>query len=296
MKRIIFTHYDLDGGGAAVIMSRVIHEKYNEWPEIKYAGYNTIDNKVLEHRKNNPDDCIYLTDISLKEETCELLDGTNIVIYDHHDNLDHLNKFSWVHINKNYCATRLLYHIFSKKYDISEYANFAKLVDLYDRWLWVENDDKIPLMLNDVWKMNPYKFLDRFKNNPAVLFSAVEQEIWKINEDNRKMELKNIQKDIKTFDIKGYKCACVYINMDVSVISHYILKDNPDIDILFIPLINNSSISVRTKKDIDISLLCQHVGGGGHKQAGGFAYELKPVVENIIMNLFKEYDFPVNNE
>ena len=36
--------------------------------------------------------------------------------------------------------------------------------------------------------------------------------------------------------------------------------------------------------------------GGGHKQAGGFAYELKPVVENIIMNLFKEYDFPVNNE
>lgn len=296
MGRIIFTHYDLDGAGAAIIMSKVIHEKYDEWPEIKYSGYGKIDDKVLEYREQNPDDYIYLTDISLKEETCEKLDGTNIVIYDHHDNLDHLSKFNWVHINKNYCATRLLYHIFSKKYDILEYANFAKLVDLYDRWLWVENDDTIPLMLNDVWKMNPYKFLDRFKENPAVLFTPVEQEVWKINEDKRKMELKNIQKDINIFNIKNYKCACVYINDDVSVQSHYILKDNPEIDILFIPLVNNNSVSVRTKKDIDLSLLCQHAGGGGHKQAGGFTFELKPFVESMIMQLFTQYDFPVNNE
>jgi oligoribonuclease NrnB/cAMP/cGMP phosphodiesterase (DHH superfamily) len=292
MNIVIFTHYDLDGGGSAVIISTVIYQKYGKYPVVKYSGYEKIDERVLKWREEHPDDLIILTDISLQEETCEKLDGTKIWIYDHHENLDHLKKFSWVSIDTTYCATKNLFLKFSKKYDLKNYYNFVETVDKYDRWLWAETDEELPIILNDVWAIDPFKFLDKFKTNPYIQLSETEKVIYNMNKNRRKFWLSNMDDKIHKFQLLDYNVGTICLTEDISILGHYVLKKHADLDILFIVIPNNNTVSVRTKRDnIDLSLLCQHADGGGHITSGGFPLGIcaSSLFESILKDKFVDY-------
>lgn len=95
--------------------------------------------------------------------------------------------------------------------------------------------------------------------------------------------MKTMQTTMFFEKINGYQervkriCACI-IKEDKSYsseISYHILEKRPDVDIVIIYNILESTIQLRSRKDseIDCSVIARHLGGGGHKAAAGYAID-----------------------
>jgi phosphoesterase RecJ-like protein len=62
-----------------------------------------------------------------------------------------------------------------------------------------------------------------------------------------------------------------------------------NISILFIELDNLVRVSLRSKKDIDISTIAIYYGGGGHKNASGFEMKIDNI-EMFLKDLIKKIE------
>ena len=175
----LFTHNDLDGIGCACVLKHVVDVlsfKYRlsntSQVDVSYLSYDKV-NSVIQQFINDKEyenyTLIFITDISVDEETAKLIDktiGDKVVLLDHHQHLEWLDEYPWATVSPfkykpfeneassgtyllwdylRYPANRKISKRFPELAKNGEFEMFAptaslndfvELVTDYDTWAW----------------------------------------------------------------------------------------------------------------------------------------------------------------
>lgn len=229
-----------------------------------------------------------------------------ITVLDHHKTaIDDYTKafpskvggFGWMFIqptenceivfSTNESGAKLTWMYFHGGYN--EVPDYIELISDRDLWEFkLENSRKFyyGLKLQDLSTFNMIEtLLNSFKNNIIIEGGKYEKVH---NERNEKIAKANIIDIEVILRGKRYKGGLVNSYLDVAsdLCSNLISKRGYDIAIAY--NVNNKGVvgcSLRSKKDLDSSLLSVMYGGGGHAQASGFSIPFKEL-NNIIKNKY----------
>lgn len=233
----------------------------------------------------------------------------NVLYFDHHEMKDlDISKYDkWLHCEVNKedpkCGSQLFLNYFKENRD--EFAVYPyryigpnilhnleyiyNLINEYDTWLWVKLKHINPKKLNDIFNMYGreifikyvldkvfqvdflfnYYFDGNCEKYNQLLFGEKEEALLQ-NEDNKMQTyFKNKDENKVWFNYRNFTICSIFCEQYHSQLGEYILSKNDSIDILIMYNTNTKSISLRTKKDIDLTNIAKELGGGGHKQACG---------------------------
>ena len=137
---------------------------------------------------------------------------------------------------------------------------------------------------------NKYTFkkssFDKFYEQYKEIYIDYLKRILKIEKDTVDRYLKKKDKELYKIEYDGYLIGAVFSERYRSELGNYLSSIHPELDLVV--MINMSGgLSLRTEKDIDISILAQKLNGGGHKKACGAPIE-EEVKESILKNIFKD--------
>ena len=302
-KVLVFHHSDLDGMGVKFIGIRValskdlICETYN-------CNYHTVNDLVFRNvsRQLKNIDTVIIGDISVDEETAEILDewqkdyGFNLILRDHHATAEHLNKYDWAYVAEfdeqgvPYCGTYLLAKEFPEIQ--RDWEVFIKTVDDWDTWKWVVKQNNYAKDLDSLFQtlgeeeFTKYMFdvLGHYPTYPGELFTDWAKTIVQANNMIVEKMAKSCEKHMMTttLNVKGYSYSCgiVFCNSQISEVAEFLLSRHDEIDILML-IGFPRGISFRSKKNLEISLgdVAKYTTGvgGGHPQSAGAVISAKQI-------------------
>lgn len=291
-RRRVFCHADLDGI-ASIILSKLTMET-----DYSYHGYQTINEKVMEFINDETNNELYseviITDISLNQETAELIDlikdlkNYSIKLIDHHVTAEHLIKYDWCIIkNKTeehkHSGTELTYQYLLKLHPENKFLSskktkqFVELVRRWDTWDWTILNDKSASDLNKLTNMYTFpKFIDLYTNKlikDLDLFETIENTLIEIKdreyESAKKHQIKNI------YINKEYNFGLIQAGEHTSIMCNEIAKEFPELDYI-LSFSTESGVSIRTihkdKSCIDFAKVLGELTdspNGGHSMAAG---------------------------
>lgn len=291
----IFTHNDLDGYSINVLC-----QFYNIRADIKNINNKNVDTELmnfLEYPHPQYDE-ILLCDMYMSNEVAEFIDQNidNFRLIDHHKTGEYLNKYSWATVNSTLngrptCATELFYkyilrneHLLSSRL-MDEYTESVRLFDTGEYMRGKYNPKYIPTELSIMFYLyfrSYHKHIfENIKN--GYILSYNDKEVTRNFINKMTIYSRNKQKDIKVINFEGYKTGVFFVEEPIYISKVLIdaKQQNPDIDIfMFVNVLN--SISLRTFKDINLSIIAEKYGGGGHEMAAGLPYK-----SELILNLLK---------
>lgn len=293
----------LDGYGCGVVAKVMLDEPV----DVKYINNNEV-NKTLRDALDKKDlyTKIFVTDLHPENE--EFMDNLTpyetrkLRLFDHHISAIGYNKYTSCLIqptknDKLTSGTELFYDYLNKEitqkyksdlnytinFDEARLRYFVELVTRYDSWRWKnERDTEEDIFLGDEGKklndlfhlINKEEFTnsmyDSIMNNrtffPNRYVRLLEEEASRRNEyieDKMKHMLKTqLQLD------ENYTVGFVVAEKYTSELGSTICEKDPEID--FVAILTGGSVSMRSVKDVDVSVIAKKMGGGGHKHAGGF--------------------------
>lgn len=239
---------------------------------------------------------IYMTDLALTEKFYEAIKNSGYAhkfkIFDHHKTHLFAKDYENVVIDIEECGTTLFYNYLSKKYKfkgvVKDYVEHVKNLDL---WLWVQKDDLMAKELGNIFDLygrETYieEMYQKLKKGKKFKWNKFENKILKIERDAVDRYLKKKNKELYKIEYDGYSIGVVFSERYRSELGNYLSDIHPELDLVV--MINMSGgLSLRTEKDIDISLLAQKLNGGGHKKACGAPIK-DEVKENILKDIFKD--------
>lgn len=302
MKDLLISHVaDIDGVSPVILMKLC---KINFDYELKdiYELEEYLDNLLEEDLSfyNN----IYIVDLTVPENIYVKINNSiykeKFKVFDHHRTHMYAlnNKYATLDINE--CGTSLFYKYLSKKYkfrkNTKKYIEHVKNIDL---WLWKEKNDPLAKQLSDLFYIyGKTKYIEemykKLKKRKKFKLSKIENTILKIEQEKIDRYILKKEKDMIIINYQNYKAGIIFNELYKSELGNQLSINNPDLD--FIIMINLSGgISLRTNKDIDLSLIASTLGGGGHKKASGAPIPLE-YKENLINELFKGCEIIGNKE
>lgn len=301
----LFTHTDLDGVGCAILAKLA----FDEDVDIEYCDYDSVNEKVKYYLDTNDDSLsyIYITDISVNEETAKLLDERGgVYLLDHHPTALELNKYPWCKVmiedlnGLKTSGTKIFYHYLGINGCLDEKLGnnksldkFSELVRDYDTWRWTTLGDEgfICKQVNDLlYLYGRDRFIkwciSEIYDNIFPKLYASDELVLKIKQNEIDEYIKEKDKQMITSSMCGYVCGFVFAEKYFSELGNKLCQMHPEID--FIAMIDiNGTVSYRTvKENIDLGKdVAKLFGGGGHPKAAGsrFSEEIKL---NIIENIF----------
>jgi oligoribonuclease NrnB/cAMP/cGMP phosphodiesterase (DHH superfamily) len=288
----LFTHTDLDGIGCS-ILGKIYYGTNNI--NVEYCEYNNINEKVLECDFERYEK-IFITDLSVNDEVAEKIDKLNgkFNLIDHHETALWLNKYDWAQVKtkkedgKKESGTSLLFE-FLKFTELSLYnpktGEFVEDVRRYDTFEYKELNVKEPKMLNDLFHiLGTEKFEDKFLDKLGWgKYNFDKDDLLLLDIEREKIEryIEQKNKKLKKIDLFEYTAGVVFAENYISELGNKICGMNKDIDFCII-IINNEVMSFRTIKDINLSKIAKHYGGGGHPKASG-----SPINSEIAFDFIK---------
>jgi len=174
--------YDIDGDsiGSAVLIAKTIERLFNYVPKAFIISHDLFSNekgifkKINDNKINN----VIIVDIAIDEEPkyiLEIAKKSNVLIIDHHQIHNDLNKFNILHVNPfflktdiepfKYCTSKLTYDICCKVTDIEDLDWLAGLgiINDYCGEQWKEFLDRIYKKYPSLKKgKEPYSFDSNF--------------------------------------------------------------------------------------------------------------------------------------
>lgn len=319
---LLLTHTDMDGSGAAVLLKSIFRDKV----DVLHCS-NDVMSRMIRDRATDLDtakeyDFMIVSDISCSEEDAEYIDKhkqVNLVLLDHHQTADSLNRFSWACVqplllNGSYRDTALygtgVVPVHSSGtslvYDYLEYCGltsklrnpelamlFVFMVAAYDTWDWVNvfGGDR---HFRDLQTLFLQYGIEEFENvfwkkisdsrRGLNLYSDTDLLLLRIAENKKKNFLKGkvanrIRKGNITLSGRTYTFTYCDVNENMPDVFEYMME-NYDVDLHMIDY--GSGLSFRTsRKDINIGHIVKEFGGGGHLGAGGVKIPLKQRVETL---------------
>ena len=311
---LLYTHFDLDGLGTIILLNQFsnIELEYKIFPRDANECINDIE------KWNEYTDIIF-TDLSVSDEVASIISNfkftnpnINIILLDHHESSIYLNRHEWCFVRPHdldndivMSGTWLLYLYLQQAFEISlHFSNsyiheFARRVAYYDTFYFkreaskalYENDEPEDLCL--LWNsIDKNEFIEQITDN--IKHSII------LNKENL-ITIKTIKKIIekecwkqyyntRICTIDGKVVAFFYCESYISQVAAFIYEKFPVVDYVCTVNMNKNTVSLRTRKDMNLSKeIAIPNGGGGHPQACGFTIDGmgKKVLEELIVPTLK---------
>lgn len=313
MKIRLFTHVDLDGVGCAITMRTLFDEKDGHVVDVTYCDYDKINEKVQKfvNSKSNVDyDYLFITDISVDEDTADMLDDLNksdegpfVQLLDHHPTAEWLNKFEWAFVssiergrpNHKSSGTSLILDFFTYQRPGFERKpsvalnRFVEKVRRYDTWEWFTHYDDITAKeLNDyLYMIGKEEFVNYILHNAVV---GEDEELIYFDEkarallDQKKKEIKAYiekkSKQLTLIDTDDGVMGLVFADQHTSELGNNLCLRNPKMDYIALVDMGEQKISFRTtRNDLDLGKVAKKYGGGGHPKAAGASFDDEKVMD-----------------
>lgn len=268
-KRILFTHNDLDGVGCAVIYNKCFPNVQTYFTDPMLINQDIAD--ILS--KEPAETPVMISDLSVNEAVAQFLDERgNVELIDHHFTAERLTVYPWCLVDPTKCATLLMHDVMSTRFTLTDYMLFADLVDDYDRW----GDGKGPVdqardMSRLCFLMGQEEFLKRMIANSSTKFSEAEQFLVRVDKE---AELKYIEESlprvIGLVDPQGDSYGLLAAERYTSALGSEILHRIPNIEYIILLNYHDDRVQLRSRGKVDVGLIAQKCGGGGHHKAAGF--------------------------
>lgn len=293
MKDLLISHIsDIDGVSPVILLklAKVEFDYILKEPHEMDEFVEELLKEDLNQYKN-----IYITDLALSENFYKKLKASGyeykFKIFDHHKTHSFAKDYENVVIDIEECGTTLFYNYLEKKYKFKKIVqDYIKHVKNLDLWLWIEKKDFIAKELGNIFDLygrDTYieEMYQKLKRGKIFKWNKFENKILKIEKDAVDRYLKKKDKEIYKIEYNKYLIGVVFSERYRSELGNYLSSTHPELDLVI--MINMSGgLSLRTEKDIDISILAQKLNGGGHKKACGAPIS-KEVKEEILKNIFE---------
>lgn len=310
----LFTHTDLDGVGCGILALLTLG-RYTKI-DISYCDYDNINSEIQNYLKNEHDNTtpIFITDISVNEETAELLDKSgNVRLLDHHPTALWLNKYNWCSVVVEYeneqigtiktSGTEMFCHWLMeydclKGYDYVKdtrtLERFAELVRDYDTWRWTDlgDDGVICKQINNLlYLYGRDEFIrwciSEIQDRIFPELSPIDKAVLKIRQGEIDRYIEEKDKTMFIKPVCNKTCGVVFADRYFSELGNQLCKMHPEIDFIAMIDISDCSVSYRTiKEDIDLGKdIASIFGGGGHLKAAGSRFD-QNVKADIVKNVF----------
>lgn len=294
MKDLLISHISDIDGVSPVILLKLTKVEFDYILKEPHEMDEFVEELLKEDLNSYQN--IYITDLALSENFYKKIKESGYAykfkIFDHHKTHLFAKDYENVVIDIEECGTTLFYNYLSKKYKfkkiVEDYIKYVKNLDL---WLWVEKSDFMAKELGNIFDLygrNTYieEMYQKLKRGKKFKWNKFENKILKIEKDTVDRYLKKKDKELYKIEYDGYLIGAVFSERYRSELGNYLSSIHPELDLVV--MINMSGgLSLRTEKDIDISILAQKLNGGGHKKACGAHIE-EEVKESILKNIFKD--------
>lgn len=292
-----FSHNDADGAGAVILSKRVFaHVDY------EMCSYENINERVERFVENYMNDCtteryqyLIITDISLNETVAELVDylsihcpETIVMLLDHHEKVDWLNKYPWATVTKFQTLndaeqtqiktsgtfmwyTWLVDNGYFPNGALEEYT-LSETIRQWDTWDWTVTGNKRASELSSLlYIVGKEAYVNRFTENPSI--ELTEREVILLENEDVRIKLYTEEKirDMKLYKTgSGLTAGVIFAEQHLSVIGYDIIKKCPHVDFLIMIVPSKGRASLRTlRNDLDMGIIAQKFGGNGHPKSAG---------------------------
>lgn len=294
MKDLLISHISDIDGVSPVILLKLTKVEFDYILKEPHEMDEFVEELLKEDLNSYQN--IYITDLALSENFYKKIKESGYAykfkIFDHHKTHLFAKDYENVVIDIEECGTTLFYNYLSKKYKLKKIVeDYIKHVKNLDLWLWVEKSDFMAKELGNIFDLygrNTYieEMYQKLKRGKKFKWNKFENKILKIEKDTVDRYLKKNDKELYKIEYDGYLIGAVFSERYRSELGNYLSSIHPELDLVV--MINMSGgLSLRTEKDIDISILAQKLNGGGHKKACGAPIE-EEVKESILKNIFKD--------
>lgn len=275
---IHISHNDLDGVGCGILIKKAFPSVHTV-----YLGYDELEPtlKGLPSEYNT----VIISDVTPSDAIVAQLAGEReLTIIDHHISSQGLTRYPFVTHSIGKSATLLTYEkLTADGDDLSAYEDFVRCVDDFDLWTLKRTDSLRMNLLFTLYGLP--RFEKRFLAEPYNGFRPEEELIISLEEERRDSYITRAMKNLHHFtDKRGLGCAVVFAEMYTSELGNEIIAQGLADYVL---LINAqwAKASLRSRKEVDISGIAEANGGGGHKNAAGFAmradFDLTAILKNV---------------
>lgn len=280
MKDLLISHISDIDGVSPVILLKLTKVEFDYILKEPHEMDEFVEELLKEDLNSYQN--IYITDLALSENFYKKIKESGYAykfkIFDHHKTHLFAKNYENVVIDIEECGTTLFYNYLSKKYKFKKIVeDYIKHVKNLDLWLWVEKFDFMAKGLGNIFDLygrNTYieEMYQKLKRGKKFKWNKFENKILKIEKDTVDRYLKKKDKELYKIEYDGYLIGAVFSERYRSELGNYLSSIHPELDLVV--MINMSGgLSLRTEKDIDISILAQKLNGGGHKKACGAPIE-----------------------
>jgi oligoribonuclease NrnB/cAMP/cGMP phosphodiesterase (DHH superfamily) len=295
-RRVLLTHYDLDGVGCDILLSKIW-----EFTKKHFCGYGKVKSKIDTGELAWFDSCV-VSDISLTENQFNTLEkeyGKSFLYIDHHRPSVHMienvspTDVTCI-VNSKFSATALILQTFHKKLlDTSPTTiKFISAIDGYDMWRYKTHPEIFArgYDLNILfWKYGYFDFYSRFSYNMSLDF--LDKELYWIQKHKKERD-RVLDESLKT-DFGNN--SLLIINAPTNYINDYALQ-YPEYDFYYMVCADNNGnlkLSIRTdvdNKDLSVGQVLRDikkghfdiVSAGGHTQSGGVNFDKDVSLDHIL--------------
>ncbi|MGG4454291.1 DHH family phosphoesterase [Brevibacillus porteri] len=301
-KIVHFSDKDLDGESCAILSQIAFSNLEVDSRGVTPYTVNQEVQKFMEEELTR-DMYVVITDVSVSDETGSLIqkkvdDGHAFVLIDHHSTaLPLATKYEWANViteesGKKTSATSLYYDYLINQGHLTPtgvLSDYVELVRSFDTWDWdatglvqanqlnilfymVERDTFMQDVLRRLRGDDVQTDQFVFNEIESILIYTEEKRIDEFEQKKLK-QLKVIPVEIDLEKPKTYQVGVVFLEQYHSTTGNFLCKNAEMIDFVAMLDPGKGRISFRTiRDDVDLSVIAQHYGGGGHPKASGCSF------------------------
>jgi len=307
VKVKLITHNDLDGVGCEIV-GELAFDNLDTTIVKNPKDASAKVTEFINSKEYENFDLIFITDISVDEETADLIQDLPIMEYikftllDHHGTAGYLNKYEFATVRTEgklgkEAGTSMFFEylveqgFFVKDNLFDALTIFVEKVRRYDTWEWKDvYSDQEALELNNLLYLVGQrnfvsKMIHKFKTtNPFVvmdgswrqMFDQGDKTVISVDNDKKEAYINNKEKQISSCRYSKGTFGLVFSEQYTSELGNVLSERHPNFDFIALVDMGSRKVSLRTiHDDIDLGKdVAKLFGGGGHAKASGFEFDL----------------------
>lgn len=216
-------------------------------------------------------DEVVLADHSISDQSVPLVEAhlaeaRRFQVLDHHKSALGLARFPWATIDVTRAGTGLLFDYLGQP---ERYREFAELVEDHD--LWCHADPRSTKLAALYGLLGEDLFLARFVAEPGVNFTEAEELLLEVESRRERDYIQAKVEDAEVLEIAGARWALVFAELYRSNLADA-LVERYDVDATAVVNANSEKVTVSLRgRSVDVSLIAEAHGGGGHARAAAFS-------------------------
>jgi oligoribonuclease NrnB/cAMP/cGMP phosphodiesterase (DHH superfamily) len=263
LPRLLLTHTDLDGIGAAVV-----------WTASTGAPYRIVENGEVDRAVSQAlteAEEVVLADHSIAEMSVPLVeahlaDGHRFQLLDHHKSALPLARYPWATVDVERSGTGLVFDYLGRP---APFREFAQLVE--DNDLWQHADPRSSKLAALYELLGEDRFMTRFTADPQVTFTEGEELLLAVEARRESDYIERKVEEAEVIQIDGVRWAVVWAEAYRSTLAQA-LMERLEVEASAIVNANSDKVIVSLRgRDVDVALVAEAHGGGGHARAAAFS-------------------------